>query len=103
VETHVIEFRFAEAEVAESECEMLAVRVQLREELGGVAVGGEELDDGFEVDGECLEIVESPLGLNPQHDFAERDQTRITAAFMLRRHMPTSKTTVTPGNNRPRT
>jgi hypothetical protein len=33
---------------------MLAVRVQLREEPGGVAVGGEELDDGCEVDSAFL-------------------------------------------------
>ena len=32
---------------------MLAVRVQLREEPGGVAVGDEDLDDGFEVNGAC--------------------------------------------------
>jgi hypothetical protein len=48
------EFGFSEAEVAESECKMLANGVQLCEEPGGVAVGGEELDDGFEVDGGAL-------------------------------------------------
>ena len=53
VQAHVAEFRRAEAEVAETEGE-IAVGVQLREGLGGVAVAGEDLDDGFEVDGALL-------------------------------------------------
>jgi hypothetical protein len=62
VQAHVTEFRFPEAEVAETEGEILALRVQLREELGGIAVGGEELDDGFEVDGSPLLVEGGALG-----------------------------------------
>ena len=62
VQAHVAEFRFAEAEVAETEGEMI-VRVQLREEPGGVAVGGEELNDGFEVDGASLLVEGGALGI----------------------------------------
>jgi len=51
MEAHVAEFRFAKTEITESEGEMLAVRIQLRQDLGGVAIGGEELNEGFEVDG----------------------------------------------------
>jgi len=42
--------------------EILAVRVQLRQEPGGVAVGGEDLDDGFEVDGLVLAVDGGSLG-----------------------------------------
>ena len=49
MQAHVAEFRLPWTWVAETEGEM-AVRVQLREELGGGAVRREELDDGFEVD-----------------------------------------------------
>jgi hypothetical protein len=54
VQAHVAEFRFAESEVAETEGQILAVRVQLREELGGVAVGAEEPYDGLEIDGASI-------------------------------------------------
>jgi hypothetical protein len=54
VEAHVAEFRFAETEIAETKGEMLADEIQLRQEPGGIAVGGEELDDGFKVDGAGL-------------------------------------------------
>jgi hypothetical protein len=46
VETHVTEFRFTEAEVAESECEMLAVRVQLREDQVALPSGVKSLTTG---------------------------------------------------------
>jgi hypothetical protein len=49
-ETEVAETEVAETEVAETEGQ-IAVPVELREKPSGVAVGGEELDDGFEVDG----------------------------------------------------
>jgi hypothetical protein len=39
-QAHVTEFRFPEAEVAETEGEMPSYGVQLRQEPGGVAVGG---------------------------------------------------------------
>ena len=51
VQAHVAEFLLPEAEIAEAEGEIFAIRVQLRQEPGAVAVGGEDLDDGFEVDG----------------------------------------------------
>jgi hypothetical protein len=54
VETHVDEFRLPEAEATETEGEMLPNRVQFGEEPCGVAVGGEQFRDGFEVDGGCL-------------------------------------------------
>jgi hypothetical protein len=53
VQAYVAEFRLSEAEVAETEGEM-PVRVQLREKPGGVAVWGEDLDDGYEVDAPSL-------------------------------------------------
>ena len=53
VEAHVAKFRFTEAEIAETEGE-IPVGVQLREEPGGVAVGGEELDDGLGVERSSL-------------------------------------------------
>jgi hypothetical protein len=49
VQAHIAEFGLAETEIAETEGEMFGDWVQFCEELGGVAVGGEELDDGFEV------------------------------------------------------
>ena len=55
------EFRLPAAEVAETEGQM-AVRVQLRGEPGGVAVGCEDLDDGFEVDGLVLAVDGGALG-----------------------------------------
>lgn len=61
VQAHVAEFRLPEAEIAETEGQV-AVGVQLREEPGGVAVGGEELDDGFEVDGADLLVEGGALG-----------------------------------------
>ena len=62
VEAHVAKFRFTEAEIAETEGE-IPVGVQLREEPGGVAVGGEELNDGFEVDGASLLVEGGALGI----------------------------------------
>jgi hypothetical protein len=59
---HVVEVWLAPPQLAETEGEILAVRVQLREESGGVAVGGEELDDGFEVDGTHLMVERRALG-----------------------------------------
>src|ERR1039457_3169877 len=55
------EFRLPAAEVAETEGQM-AVRVLLRGEPGGVAVGCEDLDDGFEVDGLVLAVDGGALG-----------------------------------------
>jgi hypothetical protein len=49
-QAHVAEFRLPKAEVAETEGEIRTVWVQLRQEPSGVAVGGEQFDDGFEVD-----------------------------------------------------
>src|ERR1700691_3314059 len=54
VQAHVAEFLLPEAEIAEAEGEIFAIRVQLRQEPGGIAVRGEELYDGFEVDGASL-------------------------------------------------
>jgi hypothetical protein len=68
VQAHVAEFRFAEAEVAETEGEMI-VRVQLREEPGGVAVRGEKLNDGFEVDGAGLLFKGGALGAAVLEEF----------------------------------
>jgi hypothetical protein len=48
VEAHVAEFRLAEPEIAKTE-RQIDIRVELGQEPGGVAVGGEELDDGCEV------------------------------------------------------
>jgi hypothetical protein len=45
---HVTEFGFAEAEIAEAECQV-DVGVELREEPCGVAVGSEKLHGGFKV------------------------------------------------------
>jgi hypothetical protein len=69
VQAHVTEFRFAEAKVAETEGEMLAVRVQLREDPGGVAVRAEDLDDGFEVDGAGFLIERGALGASILEEF----------------------------------
>ena len=44
MEAHVAEFRFAKTEITESEGEMLAVRIQLRQDLGGVAIGEKAAD-----------------------------------------------------------
>jgi hypothetical protein len=62
VKAHVAEFLLPEAEVAEPECQIPTNGIQLREETGGVAVGGEEFDDGFEVDDAGLLVEGSALG-----------------------------------------
>jgi hypothetical protein len=59
------EFRLPAAEVAETEGQM-AVRVQLRGEPGGVAVGCEDLDDGFEVDRAFLLVEGGALSAGPE-------------------------------------
>ena len=56
VEAHVAELRFAEAKVAEAKGEMPADGVQLCKEPGGVAVGGKDLNDGFEVEDLVLAV-----------------------------------------------
>ena len=50
LQAHLGDLRLAEAEIAETEGQ-IAVRIQLRQEPGGIAVGGEDFDDRFEVDG----------------------------------------------------
>ena len=70
-QAHVAEFRLSEAEVAESECEMLAVRVQLRKEPSGVAVCGEEFHDGFEVDSAGLLVKGGATRILTKHRFEE--------------------------------
>jgi hypothetical protein len=69
VQAHVAEFRFAEAEIAETKGEMPANGVQLREEPGGVAVGGEEFNDGFEVDGADVLVECDALGAAVLEEF----------------------------------
>ena len=54
-EAHIAEFRLPEPEVAKTEGQ-IDVGVELGQEPGGVAVGGEELDDGFEVDDLVLAV-----------------------------------------------
>jgi len=54
-EAHVAEFRLPEPEVEKSEGE-IDVGVELCEEPSGVAVGGEEFDDGFEVEALVLAV-----------------------------------------------
>ena len=68
MQAHVAEFRLPETEIAETKSEV-AVRVQLRQEPGGVAVGGKELDDGFEVDGVLLLIEGGALGAAVLEEF----------------------------------
>jgi hypothetical protein len=48
-EAHVSEFRLAETEIAEAEGG-INVGVELGQEPGGIAVGGEEFHDGLEVE-----------------------------------------------------
>jgi hypothetical protein len=48
-EAHVAEFRLPEPEIPKTEGQ-IDVGVELRQEPGGVAVGREKLDDGFEVE-----------------------------------------------------
>jgi hypothetical protein len=69
-QTHVTEFRLAEPEIAKTEGQ-IDIRVELGQEPGGVAVGGEELDDGFEVidlvvavDGGAPKELMRPWGTN---------------------------------------
>ena len=50
---------------------MLAVRVQLREEPGSVAVGREDLDDGFEVDSAGLLVKGGATRILTKHRFEE--------------------------------
>jgi hypothetical protein len=78
VEAHVAEFGLAQVELAETEGEILAVRVQLREEPGGVAVRGEELDDGFEVDRALLLVKGSALRASVLEEFLAFAQVRAS-------------------------
>src|ERR1035441_8529969 len=48
-QAHVTEFRLAEPEIAKTE-RQIDIRVELRQEPGGVAVGGEKLYDGFDIE-----------------------------------------------------
>jgi hypothetical protein len=66
---HVAKFRLPETEVKETEGAMAADRVQLREEPGGVAVGGEELNDGFEVYGAGLLVEGGALSAAVVEEF----------------------------------
>jgi hypothetical protein len=61
VQAHVAEFRLAEPEIAKTE-RQIDVGVELGQEPGGVAVGGEELDDGLEVEGLVLSVDGGALG-----------------------------------------
>src|ERR1700733_15216348 len=60
--TPTAEYRLALPQVAENEGEIRAIRVQLRDEPCGVAVGGEKLNDGFEVEDLVLAVDRSALG-----------------------------------------
>ncbi len=61
VQAHIAKFWFAEAKVAETESEMPANGIQLRQEPGGVSVGGEDLDDRIEVDRLVLAVDSGSL------------------------------------------
>jgi hypothetical protein len=52
---HVTEFRLAEPEIAKTE-RQIDIRVELCQEPSGVAVGGEEFDDGLEVEALVLAV-----------------------------------------------
>jgi hypothetical protein len=67
-EAHVTEFGFTETEVAKSEGQ-IDVGVELGQEPGGVAVGGEELDDGLEVEGAMLLVEGGALGASVLEEF----------------------------------
>jgi hypothetical protein len=54
VQAHVAEFWLPETEVAESECEIPADRIQYRQQPGGVAVGGESLKTGSTAMASCF-------------------------------------------------
>src|ERR1019366_2237938 len=54
-QAHVTEFRLAESEIAKTE-RQIDIRVELRQEPGGIAVGGEKLHDGLEVEALVLAV-----------------------------------------------
>jgi hypothetical protein len=56
VQAYVAEFGFTETEIAEAEGQMIEVGVELGQEPGGVAVGSEELYDGFEIEAPVLAV-----------------------------------------------
>jgi hypothetical protein len=68
VQAHIAELRLPETEIAKSQGQV-AVGVQLRQEPGGVAVGAEDLDDGFEVDGLVLAVYGGTLGAAVLEEF----------------------------------
>ena len=77
----VAELGETESEIAEAECSVRIIRIELREELGGVGVRGEELDDGLEIEGVVLPVtggalratvLEELLALGGRDEFHER-------------------------------
>ncbi len=59
VKAHIAELGTAEPQITESEGE--TIRIELREKPGGITVGGEEFDDGLEVEGLVLSVDRSAL------------------------------------------
>jgi hypothetical protein len=62
VQAYIAEFRFAEPQVAKAEGQGIHIGVELCEEPGGIAVGGEELYDGFKVEALILAVDGGELG-----------------------------------------
>ena len=67
-QTHVTEFRLAEPEIAKTE-RQIDIRVELRQEPGGIAVGGEKLHDGLEVEALVLAVDGGALGASVLGEF----------------------------------
>src|ERR1017187_8055231 len=67
-QAHVTEFRLAEPEIAKTE-RQIDIRVELRQEPGGVAVGGEKLYDGFDIEALVLAVDDSALGASVLEEF----------------------------------
>src|SRR5450631_2756706 len=67
-EAHVTKLRFAESEIAKAECQVDA-GVEFGQEPGGVAVGGEEFDDGWEVEDLVLAVDRVALRASVLEEF----------------------------------
>ena len=78
--TPTAEYWLALPQVAENEGEIRAIRVQLREEPCGVAVGGEKLNDGFEVENLILMPYGRALGAAVLEEFLARVSQLIAAS-----------------------
>ena len=69
MQADVAEFGFAETEIAEAEGQVIKIRVDLREEPGGVPVGGEKLHHRFEVEALVLAVDGGELGTSVLEEF----------------------------------